>query len=247
MKLILVQPGIQPDGVCHREVSTRYGAALRELTITKKGVLMGLLQLVVTWYMLEGKLPTGISKPKRLHQDKFELSLFWMSQWAACPPACTMWPLAAKGPLEKNIQMELTIALYYGSKDFLVIILVSWALLTKEGLQEQASTMLNMQPLLIRAAAQDPTDPLTYHKLLLPCRTILITHWQVNNLVKAGGRGSNSKTKVTGLGCTWRGKTERLGVSWLGLMFNFTPCLCFLQICIKKNRAKLFFSGIWQW
>ena len=51
---------------------------------------MGLLQLVVTWYMLEGKLPTGTSKTKRLHQDKFEFSLFWMSQWAACPPARTM-------------------------------------------------------------------------------------------------------------------------------------------------------------
>ena len=50
----------------------------------------GLLQLAVTWYMLEGKLPTGTSKTKRLHQDKFEFSLFWMSQWAACPPACTM-------------------------------------------------------------------------------------------------------------------------------------------------------------
>ena len=51
---------------------------------------MGLLQLAVTWYMLEGKLPSGTSKTKRLHQDKFEFSLFWMSQWAACPPACTM-------------------------------------------------------------------------------------------------------------------------------------------------------------
>ena len=51
---------------------------------------MGLLQLAVTWYMLEGKLPTGTSKTKRLHQDKFEFSLFWMSQWAACPPAWTM-------------------------------------------------------------------------------------------------------------------------------------------------------------
>ena len=45
---------------------------------------MGLLQLAVTWFMLEGKLPTGTSKTKRLHQDKFEFSLFWMSQWASC-------------------------------------------------------------------------------------------------------------------------------------------------------------------
>ena len=60
------------------------------LNETIKETLMGLLQLAVTWYMLEGKLPTGTSKTKRLHQDKFEFSLFWMSQWAACPPACTM-------------------------------------------------------------------------------------------------------------------------------------------------------------
>ena len=46
---------------------------------------MGLFQLAVTWY-----LPTGTYKTKRLHQDKFEFSLFWVSQWAACPPACTM-------------------------------------------------------------------------------------------------------------------------------------------------------------
>ena len=52
--------------------------------------VMGLLQLAVTWYMLEGKQPTGTSKTKRLHQDKFEFSLFWKSQWAACPHACTM-------------------------------------------------------------------------------------------------------------------------------------------------------------
>ena len=51
---------------------------------------MDLLQLAVTWYMLEGKLPTGTSKTKRLHQDKFEFSLFWMPQSAACPPARTM-------------------------------------------------------------------------------------------------------------------------------------------------------------
>ena len=38
--------------------------------------LMGLLQLAVTWYMLEGKLPSGTSKTKRLHQNKFEFSLF---------------------------------------------------------------------------------------------------------------------------------------------------------------------------
>ena len=37
---------------------------------------MGLLQLAVTWYMLEGKLPPGTSKTKRLHQDKFEFLCF---------------------------------------------------------------------------------------------------------------------------------------------------------------------------
>ena len=60
---------------------------------------MGLLQLAVTWYMLEGKLPTGTSKTKKIQIYLDEVALFWMSQWAACPPACTMWPLAAKGPL----------------------------------------------------------------------------------------------------------------------------------------------------
>ena len=51
---------------------------------------MGLLQLAVTWYMLEGKLPTGASKTKKIQIYLDEVALFWMSQWAACPPACTM-------------------------------------------------------------------------------------------------------------------------------------------------------------
>ena len=51
---------------------------------------MGLLQLAVTWYMLEGKLPTGTSKTKKIQIYLDEVALFWMSQWAACPPACTM-------------------------------------------------------------------------------------------------------------------------------------------------------------
>ena len=42
---------------------------------------MCLLQLVFTWYMLEGKLPTGISKTQ-IYLD--EVALFWMSQWASC-------------------------------------------------------------------------------------------------------------------------------------------------------------------
>ena len=63
------------------------------------GGIMGLLQLAVTWYMLEGKLPTGTSKTKKIQIYLHEVALFWMSQWAACPPACTMWPVAAKGPL----------------------------------------------------------------------------------------------------------------------------------------------------
>ena len=37
-----------------------------------------------------GQVAHWTSKTKRLHQDKFAFSLFWMSQWAACPPACTM-------------------------------------------------------------------------------------------------------------------------------------------------------------
>ena len=51
---------------------------------------MGLLQLAVTWYMLEGKLPTGTSKTKKIQIYLDEVALFWMSQWAACPPAYTM-------------------------------------------------------------------------------------------------------------------------------------------------------------
>ena len=50
---------------------------------------MDLLQLAVTWYMLEGKLPTGTSKTKKIQIYLDEVALFWMSQWAACPPACT--------------------------------------------------------------------------------------------------------------------------------------------------------------
>ena len=52
--------------------------------------LIGLLQLVVTWYMLEGKLPTGTSKTKKIQIYLDEVALFWMSQWAACPPVRTI-------------------------------------------------------------------------------------------------------------------------------------------------------------
>ena len=48
---------------------------------------MGLLQLAVTWYTLEGKLPTGTSKTKKIQIYLDEVALFWMSHWAACPPA----------------------------------------------------------------------------------------------------------------------------------------------------------------
>ena len=41
---------------------------------------MGLLQLAVTWYMLEGKLPTGTSKTKKIQIYLDEVALFWMSQ-----------------------------------------------------------------------------------------------------------------------------------------------------------------------
>ena len=37
--------------------------------------------------LLESKLSTGTSRTKRLHQDKFAFSLFWMSQCVACSPA----------------------------------------------------------------------------------------------------------------------------------------------------------------
>ena len=56
--------------------------------------------------MLESKLSTGISRTKRLHQDKFAFSLFWMSQCVACSPA--WWILyhvtaICKGPIERFI------------------------------------------------------------------------------------------------------------------------------------------------
>ena len=41
---------------------------------------MGLLQLAVTWYMLEGKLPTRTSKTKKIQIYLDEVALFWMSQ-----------------------------------------------------------------------------------------------------------------------------------------------------------------------
>ena len=52
--------------------------------------------------MLESKLPTGASRTKRLHQDKFEFSLFWMSQCVASSPAWWILYLATiscKGPI----------------------------------------------------------------------------------------------------------------------------------------------------
>ena len=52
--------------------------------------IMGLLQLAITWYMLEGKLPTGTSKTNKIQTYLDEVALFWMSQWVACPPVYTM-------------------------------------------------------------------------------------------------------------------------------------------------------------
>ena len=51
---------------------------------------MGLLQLAVIWFMLEGKLPTGTSKTKKIQIYLDEVALFWMSQWEAFPPSCTI-------------------------------------------------------------------------------------------------------------------------------------------------------------
>ena len=53
--------------------------------------------------MLESKLSTGTARTKRLHQDKFAFSLFWMSQCVACSPA--WWILyhvtaSCKGPID---------------------------------------------------------------------------------------------------------------------------------------------------
>ena len=44
---------------------------------------MDLLQLAATWYMLEGKLPTGTSKTNKIQIYLDEVALFWMSKWAA--------------------------------------------------------------------------------------------------------------------------------------------------------------------
>ena len=63
-----------------RHCRVRFYAFFGQL-LSKQLYIIGLLQLAVTWYMLEGKLPTGTSKTKRLHKDKFEFSLYWMSQY----------------------------------------------------------------------------------------------------------------------------------------------------------------------
>ena len=59
--------------------------------------------------MLESKLSTGTSRTKRLHQDKFEFSLFWMSQWIVCSPA--WWRLyhatvSCKGPIKVTTELK---------------------------------------------------------------------------------------------------------------------------------------------
>ena len=66
--------------------------------------------------MLESKLSTGTSRTKRLHQDKFAFSLFWMSQCIACSPA---WRIlyhvtaSCKGPISSyHSKIPLTEYLY---------------------------------------------------------------------------------------------------------------------------------------
>ena len=60
--------------------------------------------------MLESKLSTGTSRTKRLHQDKFAFSLFWMSQCVACSPA---WRIlyhvtaSCKGPIHVHLNCFL--------------------------------------------------------------------------------------------------------------------------------------------
>ena len=70
-------------------INPLHGQTVNNLNKDENG-RMGLLQLAVTWYMLEGKLPTGTSKTKKIQIYLDEVVLIWMSQWAACPPACTM-------------------------------------------------------------------------------------------------------------------------------------------------------------
>ena len=49
--------------------------------------------------MLEGKLPTGTSKTKKIQIYLDEVALFWMSQWAAVTWYMLEGKLAATGPL----------------------------------------------------------------------------------------------------------------------------------------------------
>ena len=88
---------LYPPAMCWLDFWTRINELFMFLRLAN---WMGLLQLAVTWYMLEGKLPTGTSKTKKIQIYLDEVAFFWMSQWVACPPACTMWPLAGKGPFE---------------------------------------------------------------------------------------------------------------------------------------------------
>ena len=59
--------------------------------------------------MLESKLSTETSRRKRLHQDKFAFSLFWMSQCIACSPA---WRIlyhvtaSCKGPIAGRLHSK---------------------------------------------------------------------------------------------------------------------------------------------
>ena len=71
--------------------------------------------------MLEIKLSTGTSRTKRLHQDKFAFSLFWMSQCVACSPA--WWILyhvtaSCKGPIKFTCEMSSERAVFLDTEVF---------------------------------------------------------------------------------------------------------------------------------
>ena len=52
--------------VCWKQTHLIYVRSTRRNRTLYPITIMGLLQLAVTWYMLEGKLPTGTSKTKKI-------------------------------------------------------------------------------------------------------------------------------------------------------------------------------------
>ena len=92
-------------------------ASMNEINIRR---LMGLLQLAVTWYMLEGKLSTGTSKTKKIQIYLDEVALFWMSQWAISYPESSGFLVSGWAPVETlgNSKKLLFIFFWLPCNDF---------------------------------------------------------------------------------------------------------------------------------